>query len=544
MHALRMRILALCLTAALLLSGCGLQAYLEDMVQSYGYSQTVAYEDMVYTRPDMDELQTVLENSCAAAMTGESADAVLDTVYAFYDVYDRFYTNYALADIRYSGNLKDVYWEAEYNFCAENLPAVDAGLEELYYAIAKSPVLEELEETYFGDGFFDAYQGESVWDEEFLALLEQEAALQSRYYALSDEALSAEYYSDAYFTDYGTQMAELFVELVALRQQIAAYVGYSSYPEFAYDFYFYRDYTPAQAEHYLQQISSTLYDLYYPLNQSDVWDSAYAYCSEEETFAYVKKAAAAMGGTVGEAFDLLEQAGLYDISHGENKYASSFEVYLWSYYEPFVFMSPYLDQTDKLVFAHEFGHFANDYACGGSYVGTDVAEVHSQALEYLSLCYCEDTDALARYKMADSLCVYMEQAAYALFEQQVYGLTGSALTAENVQALYEEIGKQFGFDSWDWDSRDYVTIPHFFTDPMYIISYVVSNDLAMQIYQLELEETGAGLSLYGQLLPSQESYLLTFAEDYGLESPFAEGRLREVADIFEAVLDSQSSTAA
>ena len=40
-------------------------------------------------------------------------------------------------------------------------------------------------------------------------------------------------------------------------------------------------------------------------------------------------------------------------------------------------------------------------------------------------------------------------------------------------------------------SRDFVVIGHFYTDPMYIISYVVSNDAAFQLYQMELEELTA-----------------------------------------------------
>jgi len=244
-----------------------------------------------------------------------------------------------------------------------------------------------------------------------------------------------------------------------------------------------------------------------------------------------------MGGVVEEAFSQLEQAGLYDIAYGENKYDSSFEVYLWSYYAPFVFMNPYLDQTDKLTFAHEFGHFANDYVCWGSGAGTDVAEVHSQAMEYLSLCYTEGAEDLEAYKLADSLCVYVEQAAYALFEHQVYGLTGEALTVENVQALYERIGIEFGLDSWDgWDSRDYVAITHLYTEPMYMVSYVVSNDLAMQIYQQEKASAGAGLTTYERCLESQDTYLLDFAENYGLESPFADGRLGAVKATFEKEL--------
>ena len=534
----RLRITALLLAAVMLLSGCSLDGYLAELRDMVSYYDMVPYENMEYSRPSMSQLQKQLEESCDTIMQAKKLAEAEQAIYAFYDAYDRFYTDYNLADLHYCKDLTDIYWEKEYNFCAENAPAADAALEELYCAIADSPHREAFEgEDYFGAGYFDAYEGEeSHWDEAFLALLEQEAQLQSEYYDQSDQAMNAEYYSEEYFRVYGIQMEELFVELVKLRQEIAAYAGYSSYPEFAYDYYYYRDYTPSQAENYLLQVGEVLYDIYYHVNLSDPWSDSYAYCSEAQTFAYVKEAAEAMGGIPKDAFTLLEEAGLCDISYGENKYNSSFEVYLWSYYAPFIFMNPYLDQTDKLTFAHEFGHFANDYACNGSYAGTDIAEVHSQAFEYLSLCYCQDTQALTAYKMADSLCTYMEQAAYALFEQQVYGLVGEELTVENVEKLYRNIGTEFGLDSWGWDSRDYVTVTHFYTNPMYVVSYVVSNDLAMQIYQLELGEKGAGLSLYDQCLYSQDSYIMTFAEDYGLESPFAEGRLEAVLEIFQREL--------
>ena len=196
-------------------------------------------------------------------------------------------------------------------------------------------------------------------------------------------------------------------------------------------------------------------------------------------------------------------------------------------------MNPYLDQSDKLTFSHEFGHFAADFSCDGTFCGTDIAETHSMAMEYLTLCYGKDTELLTRYKLADSLCTYMEQSAYALFEYQVYGLQGNDLTAENITELYRKVSKQFGFDVFDWDPREFVTVIHFFTDPMYTVSYVLSNDLAMQIYQLELENSGDGLSLYENFLPSQDSYILTFAETHGLENPFSQERIQSVAAFFQ-----------
>ena len=71
-----------------------------------------------------------------------------------------------------------------------------------------------------------------------------------------------------------------------------------------------------------------------------------------------------------------------------------------------------------------------------------------------------------------------------------------------------------------------------------LFSYVVSNDTAMQIYQLELEKPGAGLKVYERCLTSDAWDLTQFVEEAGLESPFAEGRLDDVAAIFEEVFSS------
>ena len=79
-------------------------------------------------------------------------------------------------------------------------------------------------------------------------------------------------------------------------------------------------------------------------------------------------------------------------------------------------------------------------------------------------------------------------------------------------------------------------INHFFTSPMYIISYVVSNDAALQLYQMEQAEKGKGLSCYVNNLTTTEAYFLAFLDSAGLRNPFEQGRLEEVRKTLETVL--------
>lgn len=515
------RLIGLLLILALVLTGCAFPKNWD------GYT---AYPDMEYQRPDIPKLEAARDAGCAAAADAMTLQELENRIWEYYDLYNSFYTNYNLAYIKYCTDMSDLYWQEEYGYCDGYAAQADAGLDALYRALAASPYRERLEgEDYFGADFFDAYEGESLWDETFLAYLDAEADLQNRYYDLRESAKSVAYYSRDFFAQYAPEMGQVFLELVQLRQEMAAYLGYGSYPEFAYDFYYSRDYTPKEAIAYFEAVGKAMPSLYRRL----VAEPEPEACTPSDAMHYLRQAAQAMGGSIAEAFSLLSSRQLHHILPGENKFDISFEVYLDSYREPFIFIDPEGTVYDKLTLSHEFGHFVNDYLCGGSYAGTDIAEIHSQAMEYLTLCYSEESQALTDMKLADSICVYVEQSAYALFEHQVYSLTGDQLTLENIEALYARIGMDFGFESREWDYRDYVLLTHLFTYPMYMASYVASNDVAFQIYQKELAHSGAGLKLYEEILTSQDSYLIAFTQKYGLKNPFDPGRVPEICQTLD-----------
>lgn len=493
-------------------------------VQIAAQQEVTHYSQMQYEHPDLDAMQAQIDQICGLAET-EDADAILDAVSAFYDAYDWFYTCYCLADIRYSGDLTDDYWQEEYDFCTSSSTAVEQMLDSLNYACAAAPCAQELEARFFGEGFFDDYQGESQWDETLVALMDRENELISRYYVQSGELNDFSFFGD------GTRdTVQTLVDLILIRNEIAAYCGYDSYEEYANDLYYYRDYTPEQMDAYLLAIQEELVPLF-----RQIWDFSVGLeeSTEAENFAFVRNAAQTMGGRIWAAFQLMEDAGLYEISYSDNKYNSSFEVFLDSYAVPFLFMNPRGDQNDFMTLAHEFGHFANDYASQGSPCGIDVAEIFSQGMEYLALCYGEDTGILTRAKMVDSLCTYVEQACYASFERQMYLLEDPSV--ETLTALYNRVARAYGFEAVGYDDTEFVEVPHFYTNPMYVSSYIISNDAAMQLYQMEQEEAGSGLQRLNQNLDTQEPYFLAFLESAGLTSPFAPGRLQEVRETFETL---------
>ena len=527
------RLIALALTLTLLLSGCSLDfaGYFKHLAALFG---PVDFNNMTYVRPDLSRLDAVLDD-CVESAAGKDLDTLVGHINTFNSICNNYNTNYYLAYIHYCIDMSDSYWEGEYDYCAAQSTQIQAAVDELMRALAESPLRGELEsEDYFGEGYFDDYDGESLWTEEFTALMDREAELIRQYYTLSAKAGLMDQWSDTFYNTVGAEMEQLYVQLVLLRRQIAREAGYESYPDFAYDFYYDRDYTPEQTAGLLKDIRQELVEEYEKLSASDIWTSSLQSSGEYQTRRYVKTMAENMGGTIADAYALMEDSNLYHIAYGENKFAGSFEVFLADYAVPYVFVNPTLTNHDHLTFAHEFGHFCNDYASLGTMAGIDVAEFFSQGMEYLSLQYADGGKDLVRLKLADSLCVYVEQSALSDFEDRVYRMEGE-LTTERISDLYGQVAQEYGYGN-AVDSRSYVTVTHLFTSPLYVISYVVSNDAAMQLYQMELEERGSGLSCYSGQLATEQGDFLTFVKWAGLTSPFEEDRIQSVKDLFQKEL--------
>ena len=535
---MKKRIIALFLVLCLVLSGCS--SYLVDI---FGYQDGPAFSEFTYTRPDVSQLDSTLEKCRQNIESDADIEDIVLNIETFYVQYDSFYTNLNLADIYYCLDLRDSEWEEEYNYCIGLAGEIDAKLETLYEMLAVSQYCQELEEDYyFGTGFFEAYTGEPLLDETYIALAQEEGRLQGAYYDVFSKAGDLYSYSPEFYDTYGAELAQILVDLIRVRQQIAEHFGYESYGEFSYESIYGREYTANQAKQYMESIGIALTDIYDSIYYDDIWQYGEERSNTLQTFNYVSKTAEYLGGDVQKAFESMVVRELYDLTYSPYKYGNSFSVYLTDYHAPYIFVNPWYDQTDKLTFAHEFGHFANDYICHGSYVSIDIGEIQSQGMEYFSLC-CSEDEKLMQYKMADSLDVYIRQSAYGLFELEIYELEEEELTVENLIALYRQICENFAIVQEDWDEMEFVNISHFYDSPMYVISYVVSNDLAMQLYEMELNQPETGKTIYVDMLSSEDAYILDLADRYNLKSPFSEERIAVIKAFFGGVFEQKSQAA-
>ena len=518
----------------------------------------VVFSEMQYERPDVDALCAALEQTGTDAADKSSGD-VLESYISAYDRYIHFNTMSNLVYIHYTLDLNDAYYNAEYLWCEEQTPLVEKALEDCYRAMAASPIRDALESDYFGEGFFLGYDSDGIYSNpKVVELMQQEADLQAQYMALTSdmtvtyegeellftEALAGaqsydEYYAliDLYCEKYNPLAADLYIRLVKTRRALAQELDYGSYADYAYENTYYRDYTPAQAEQYLADVRAELVPLFSGYSSANLPDM-----DADEVMQLLEGTVDALGHELATAYSYLQAYELYDITSSSSKMPGSYETYLEEYEAPFMYVSPTGNLGDLLTAAHEFGHFTDGFVNCNLTDSTDVAEVFSQGLEYLTLDAAElsvlQRHALRQSKMNDSLLTFLSQACYYDFECRVFALPDEELTAENLNTLFLQCNQEYGMATEGfetYDSMGWFEVQHFFIAPYYMISYCVSNDLALQVYALEQQTQGAGLEKYTDMLyNSAGSTLLAFAEENGLESPFAEGRVAKLADFLEA----------
>ena len=231
---------------------------------------------------------------------------------------------------------------------------------------------------------------------------------------------------------------------------------------------------------------------------------------------------------------------LCDLSKSYNKTTMSFMTYFDDYEAPFLLISAKGTTEDVLTAVHEFGHYADGYTIFNANETIDLAEVYSQALEYLSLDMLRDVLSkkavknILLSKIIDSVSLYTQQASFAEFEREIYSLPEEELTEARINEISLRLSQEYGYFTESFESyysRSWIDINHFFEAPFYVISYPVSNDVALQIYGLEMEREGDGISKYLEMLEHETSDLLETVEEYGLRSPFDEGSVKNVADM-------------
>ncbi len=549
--SLKKRLIALFLSVLMLgtLCGCDPMALLPSdyditkLEQAFNGTEfsredVLSFEDMKYSRPDFDEFEQL--GGKIETLLDEHASRV-DVVNAlddFYEAYIHYSTMTSLAGIRSDLDVNDEYYSEEYSYCGSIWGEVSRVFDDVMIACSNSHMSSFLDSNYFGGFLEDNYNVEGGYtpDDELVALQTRESELQSDYRKLLIKINASDSYD--IYEECNEAVAEIYIELVKLRHDIAEKTGYNSYAEYAYDS-FGREYEPDELEEYITAIKSELIPLYKELSAEGAFDGMYydlSRTSEEKTMTTLSLAAKKMGGEIYEALMYMKSCGLYDISSREEKLDSSYVTYLDDKEVPYLFSKTYGYSDDVLTVGHEFGHFVDYYTTYCSDLSNDSAEMFSQGMEYLLLQYIDDeklAQELTEFKLLDTLFLYVYQLSFNEFEERIYDLSDDELTVENINAIYGDIAEEYGYtEDEDKELMQYmwIDISHLFDQPFYIISYCVSDSAAFELYSMELSEPESGLEAYLSMVDSCDEYgFLELLENEGLNSPITADTIKGMA---------------
>lgn len=516
--------------------------------------------EIPYERPDMEGLFADMDALAVQVGTTDDVRAVINT---YKDIRNRMMSARTMANLayfRYSQDATSSYYNEESEYTAARIVDMDNKHSELIQTMADSPLRSGLESAYFGHRYFD-YNSKNR-DEDYQKLSLRENELRDQYLDLtavpkvsyqgeektlnewieseSDDirrgAISA--YLDAYYEPLG----QTFLELVKVRQQLAASMGYQDYMRYAFQSY--HGYSSNRAGTFFERVRTHLVPVlkaFCEENPNLILDMDFPASLQENPMGHLAIAAEAMGGIIWEAYRFMDVYDLYDVDTSPVKRRGGYTGYLPDYEAPFVYGYGKFN-----LLSHEFGHFAHLYHDYGTNRYADVGEVFSTAMEYLSifndssLSQEERAAGLRTVLAARMLLGIIVEAALADFELRVYEREPDNLTLEDLEEMHNQCQLDYGLDlvySETMDRREWI-VQHLFTHPGYVIAYSLANVTSLQISRLETNEPGAGVAAFGRLLGvSTWADIEAATRNAKLQSPFASDTLKRIAAFLREALE-------
>ena len=536
----------------------------------------VTYDEMVFSMPDTDAVAASIDALFERLDAGEGFDTLLPDYDRVLKAYDAVMSMYDLAYLQYSFDVTDETLKNNQLTIDAEAKGLDAKLSALSFALlnASDEARARLIEIY-GEAY-PAYveRTASIKSDAVLDLRRADSELVTRYDALAS-SLTVPYngrdwtfeeildvrngldyetyyrlYRD-YIQQFNAEAGEIYLELVAIRSEIAETLGYGNYAAYGYDYYA-RDYTLSDSRALHAAVKKYLVPIYLSIDESSDESVALYYLHMDEA-QFIERFRAAMrdfAPDLWETSDFLLRNHLYDTSVSPKKMEGSFTTHIGGYSAPFLFTQWDNSQAVASTFIHEFGHFSNFYYMGGDTWGVssslDLAEIDSQGLEllaspYYPQFYGELADAAVRARLTDALYAIISGCMEDEFQQEVY--RNPDMTLDDINALYGRLCGEYGFSElYGYTGTEWAMIPHTFQSPMYYISYAVSMLAATELYDLLQTDPDAAKTAYLSILHREKS--ATFSEtlrEVGIADPFSTFTIRRIADLLEEKLLSGRS---
>ena len=549
------------------------------------------FNEMTYTRPDIDALLARCRELAAKAAAAPDGDALVRLYYEQSEAFAEYNTAANLANIHYTCDTRDAYWKAEQDFFDANGPAVTNASVEISRAFLANPHVDALTEKFDTTCVAGMKNAVLSMDDRTVELQQQFNALVSRYQQIYGGALveldgkqltipqlgpykedldpavrRAAYEAEAgYFDAHRAELDELYGQIVQNLNAQARVMGYHDYSELSYVRMNRIGYGPEEIRKFRDQVANDVV----PQLQKVMALRAKRTGIARPTFTdlpimfkdgnpkpipgYKARMDAArtmyheLSPETAEFIDFMQDNELFDVESRPGKMSGGYMTSLPSYKAPFIFANWNDTSGDVDVLTHECGHAFEGYVAERDPAipadlecpGMESAEIHSMAMEFLTapwhhLLFGRDTDKYALLHAEDSFVFLAYGCEVDEFQHIMY--QNPDLTPDERNAEWLKLEKKYrpwiDFDNLPFYGRGagWQRQLHIYECPFYYIDYCLSTMAALQFFLLSLTDHKDAWERYLRLVRRAGTASYTeLLETAGLKVPFEEGSIKGIA---------------
>ncbi len=549
------------------------------------------FNEMTYTRPDIDALLARCRELATKAAAAPDGDALVRLYYEQSEAFAEYNTAANLANIHYTCDTRDAYWKAEQDFFDANGPAVTNASVEISRAFLANPHVDALTEKFGTTCVAGMKNAVLSMDDRTVELQQQFNALVSRYQQIYGGALveldgkqltipqlgpykedldpavrRAAYEAEAgYFDAHRAELDELYGQIVQNLNAQARVMGYHDYSELSYVRMNRIGYGPEEIRKFRDQVANDVV----PQQQKVMALRAKRTGIAHPAFTdlpilfrdgnpkpipgYKARMDAArtmyheLSPETAEFIDFMQDNELFDVESRPGKMSGGYMTSLPSYKAPFIFANWNDTSGDVDVLTHECGHAFEGYVAERDPAipadlecpGMESAEIHSMAMEFLTapwhhLLFGRDTDKYALLHAEDSFVFLAYGCEVDEFQHIMY--QNPDLTPDERNAEWLKLEKKYrpwiDFDNLPFYGRGagWQRQLHIYECPFYYIDYCLSTMAALQFFLLSLTDHKDAWARYLRLVRRAGTASYTeLLETAGLKVPFEEGSIKGIA---------------
>lgn len=541
-----------------------------------------------YRRPDVEEfvriVQSYTDQVKNARNGGQVTEAILNMDRDTAPMQDML----VIVMIRNTLDTTDPFYEAEQAWADQTLPTITPAIIAFNDAVAESPFRSDVEARFGKNYFLRTEVQKKAFCQENIPLMQREAALCTEYQKImatakidfggetlnlfgvqkhfedDDREKRAAAYAawSAFYAENETRLEEIWDELIRTRNQMGRNLGFENFIPVGYLQQGRTDYGMEEVAAFRRQVKEEIVPLCEKIYQAQAKrlgvDTVFAF-DEKRVFPDGNAVPAGdddfmveqarlmyhdMSAETGEFIDFMIGHRLMDLLNKPGKAATGYCATLPARKAPFVFSCFNQTIADMEVLSHELGHAFAAYRSSRaqelsdmSGVTTDIAEIHSMAMEQFAQPYAEQffgNDA--------------DKFRFAHLQQAITFVPFAVCVDEFQHICYAHPELTPKERTWEWHKLEQTYMPwrkyrddpfmerggfwyhkiHIYLYPFYYINYALTTIGAMEFRKKMQEDRKAAWKDYLVLcdLGSRYPYLETL-RCANVHVPFADGAVEE-----------------